>query len=155
MSTAALRQSKIGNPKSGMPTPRLPAVCATRARWREERNGTWYTADSTGIRSGLVAAVSGDVQQLDFDTAIDLSYRYLEEADLAESAGDAAAEGQWAMWAEQLQIWAARRVGAPGRVVGGIDYASGPGRTYCITVQRTAVHHDDQAVSFAEMTRRN
>lgn len=148
-------KTAIRTPQSAFPAPRLPAVCATRARWRDERTGTWYVADSAGIRSGLCAAVTGDVQQLDFDTAIDLSYRYLEEADLAETAGDATAEEQWATWAEQLQLWAARRVGAPGRVLGGIDYASGPDRTYCITVQRTAVHHDDQAVSFAEMTRRN
>ena len=112
-----------------------------RARWRDERTGTWYIADSTGIRSGLVEALRGDVEQLDFDTAIDLSYRYLEEADLAETRGDAAAEEQWATWAEQLQLWAARRVGAPGRVQGA-----------CL--RHTAVHHDDQAVSFAEMTRR-
>ena len=122
------------------PAPALRSVCEIRARWRDERTGTWYTADDRGIRSGLVEALRGDVDQLDFDTAIDLSYRYLEEADLAEARGDAAAEEQWATWAEQLQIWAARRVGGPGRAQ---------------PIQRTAVHACDQQPSFAEMTRRN
>lgn len=124
-----------------MPVPALRSVCALRARWRDERTGTWYTADDRGIRSGLVEALRGEIEPLDFDTAIDLSYRYLEEADLAESAGDAAAEEQWATWAEQLQIWAARRVG-------------GPGRAGAVSVRHAAVHHDEQAVSFAAMTRR-
>lgn len=124
------------------PKPALRSVCELRARWRDERTGTWYTADDTGICTGLVEALRGEVEPLDFDTAIDLSYRYLEEADLAETRGDAAAEEQWAMWAEQLQIWAARSVGAPGRAG-------------TVSLRRSSVHHDEQAVSFAAMTRRN
>jgi len=118
------------------PVPALPSVSATRYRFRDLGDADWRTAGDTGIESGPAAACGIDVLTLDFDTAIELAHRYLEEADLAESRGDEAAEYQWSRWAEVLEIYAARRRSAPGRVI----------------VNR--VHHDDQAVSFAMLTRR-
>lgn len=120
-----------------MPVPALPSVSATRYRFRDIADADWSTAGDTGIETGAAAACGAYVAALDFDMAIELSYRYLEEADLAEARGDEAAEYQWSRWAEVLEIYAARRRAAPGRVV----------------VNR-GVHHDDQAPSFAALTRR-
>lgn len=127
---------------SPAPLPRLPRTSDLRARFLDLRAAVWYVADDTGIRSGTVEAVMGHVHQLDFDTALDLSQRYLEEADLAQAAGDEAAEEQWSTWAEQLQIWAAQRRPAPGRVVS-------------LSIRREAVHACDQMPPFSEMTRRD
>lgn len=123
------------------PLPRLPQRCEIRARFLALATATWLVADERGIRSGTVEAVLGDVRPLDFDTAIDMAQRYLEEADLAEAAGDDAAEEQWSTWAEQLEIWAAKHRTAPGRVV-------------ALSIRREAVHACDQHPSFSEMTRR-
>lgn len=141
--------------QSSYPVPALPSTCTIRARYLHLRTGIWYTADASGIRAGLTEAVIGDVQPLDFDTALDLSQRYLEEADLAEARGDAKAEEQWATWAEQLQIWAAQRVPAPGRLrtaAVGEDRSDGGQRPTHVIIR--PVHADDQAVSFAALTRR-
>ena len=140
--TTAHRQPSTAN---RLPAPALRSVCEIRARWRDERTGTWHTADDRGIRSGLVEALRGEIEPLDFDTAISLSYAYLDRADRAEAAGDEETEYRWASWAEQLQLWAAKRVPAPGRV--GASRAS-------VIIRRT-IHHDDQAVSFAALTRRD
>ena len=102
----------------------------------------WCVADDDGVRRGVTAACAHNAEPLDFDTAVSLSYAYLDRADIAETAGDEETEYRWAGWAEQLQLWAAKRVGAPGRAG-------------AVSLRRSAVHADDQAVSFAEMTRRN
>lgn len=128
---------------------------ATATAYRFWDGADWCVADEDGVRRGVVAACAHNAEPLDFDTAVSLSYAYLDRADIAEAAGDEETEYRWASWAEQLQLWAAKRVGAPGRVWSGYDLASGADRTVTMIVRRDAVHADDQAVSFAEMTRRN
>ena len=115
---------------------------ATATAYRFWDGADWCVADEDGVRRGVVAACAHNAEPLDFDTAVSLSYAYLDRADAAEAAGDEETEYRWASWADQLQLWAAKRVGAPGRAGAAI-------------VRRDAVHADDQAVSFAEMTRRD
>lgn len=117
------------------PASALPVVSATRYRFRD-LGRPWRTVDESGIRSGLLEAVSGDVEILDFDMAIEFAQRFREEADLAAARKDRRADEQWSLWAEELEIYAARRRPAPG------------------IVRRTAVHACDQQPTFAEMTRR-
>jgi hypothetical protein len=114
----------------------LPAVTATCYRYRELGASQWRTASASGIQSGPAAALSADALPLDFDSAIDLAHRYREEADLAADRGDEAADEQWSLWAEELEIWAAKRRPPPG------------------IIRRTAVYACDQHPTFAEMTRR-
>ena len=98
--------------------------------------GSWRCADDQGISAGP-SVVLGDVELLDFDTALDLSQRYLENADLARDVSDEVAEERWATWAEELQIWAARSQSARGSIV----------------IRHHAVH-DDSIPAFSELCRR-
>jgi hypothetical protein len=98
--------------------------------------GKWCVADETGVREGNTQ-ILGDVVPLDFNTAINLSREYSDNADAAELAGDTAAEERWSTWCEQLEIWAARSYPRPGSVV----------------IRRTATH-DDAWPTFSEMTLR-
>lgn len=107
----------------------------------------WCLADTNGIELGL-RSIDGDIRALDFNTAINLARHYSEQADDAEARGFAIAEEKWATWAEQLEIWAANYMPAPGQVVRQASEA------ITLNVRRTAVHACDQLPSFAEMTRR-
>lgn len=118
------------------PAPALPRLATNRYRFVDDRR-PWRVVDDSGIRSGAVAAVLHDTENLTFDLAIDFAHRFREEADLAYTRRDEKAEYQWSLWAEELEIWAAKHRPAPGRVI-----------------SRSAVHACDQQPSFAEMTRR-
>lgn len=76
--------------------------------------GRWCTADVNGITIGL-RSILGDVVALDFNTAINLSRHYSDQADDAARRGFTVAEERWATWSEQLEIWAAKYFPAPAR----------------------------------------
>lgn len=105
--------------------------------------GRWCTADENGISIGL-RTILGEVVALDFNTAINLSRHYSDQADDAARRGFTVAEERWATWSEQLEIWAAKYFPAPARRVA----------STALVITRTA-HHDEQAVTFAAMTLRN
>lgn len=121
------------------PAPALPARDTQECyRFRDLGASEWCTAGDDGLHTGTTAACAPNAIPLDFDSAVSLSYRYLDEADLAAERGDTAGEFQWSRWAEILQLWAAKgRQPTP------------------VIVRYSAVHADDQAVTFSEMTRRN
>lgn len=129
--------------------PALPSPCATRYRFRLIGHGSsyWRVVDSTGIRSGAVEAVHAGVEQLDFDTAIDLAQRFHEEADLAYTRRDRSAALQWETWADELERYAAAQRPPPGRVIRG-------SRGHVI-IRRSHAVRDDEQPSFATMTRRD
>lgn len=137
MSTAALPCGAARESSSAAyaPVPALPRLATNRYRFIDDRR-PWRVVDDTGIRAGAVAAVYTDTVDLTFDLAIDFAHRFREEADLAYTRRDEKAEYQWSLWAEELEIWAAKHRPAPAIVV------------------RRSVHHDEQDVSFAAMTRR-
>jgi hypothetical protein len=112
------------------------------------RNGSrkWCVADSTGIAVGNTQ-ILGDVCALDFNTAINLSREYADNADAAELAGDAEGVERWSDWSEQLEIWAAKLMPAPGRVL-----RNPQSELRNIVIRRHAIH-DDSWPTFAEMTR--
>lgn len=124
-----------------------PSTPLVRYLFRDT-SGTWRTASTIGLETGL-RKITGEIHALTFDAAIDLAHHYRDQADAAERLGYPVADEQWSTWAEQLEIWAARRVGAPGRVSASQDLASGPDRTVTITVRHGRFDGDEP--TFAEM----
>ena len=104
----------------------------TRYIFRNSGNA-WRVADENGIGPGA-RSILGELRLLDFDTAIDLAHYYRDQAEALFNRGYAVAEDPWTSWAEELEIWAARRRSAPG----------------CIVIRRHAIH-DDAPPTFAEM----
>lgn len=111
----------------------------------------WCVADSEGIAVGNTS-ILGDICALDFNTAINLSRDYFGRADDAAARGDLDGEERWSTWGEQLEIWASRSYPAPGRALK-VAPSCGSERSV-IQIRRRAIH-DEQAVSFEEMTRRD
>lgn len=139
---------------SAEPQPLLPPAPAGN-RYRFAVLGRpWRIADDRGLRLAGDDVSYPDTETLTFDAAIDLAHRYREEADLAADRGATASARQWIEWAGELERWAAGHREPPGRVIYGMDRASGPDRTASLYVRRD-VRPCDQAPSFSEMTRRH
>ena len=100
--------------------------------------GQWCAVDQAGITTGKQIIV-GEVEQLTFNRAINFARDFSAQADDADAVGDDESEERLAGWAEQLEIWAAKQMPAPGRA-----------RQAIITIRR-AVIHDDTVPTFSEM----
>jgi hypothetical protein len=92
----------------------MSTTAAPRYIFRDN-TGTWRCASEIGLETGL-RTITGEISALTFDVAITLAHHYRDQADAAEKLGYAIAEEDWSTWAELLEIWAARSVGAPGAI---------------------------------------